>query len=233
MTIRAVVFDIGGILEITPDPQLAEMTHAWEARLGLRPDEMGERLGDVFAAGALGGCSEADVYAALRERLEMDDAQLAGFQRDFWAAYLGELNTPLADYFAALRPRYQTALLSNSFVGAREREQEAYRFDELCDDIIYSHEVGLEKPDPRIYALTCERLGRRPEEIVFLDDAERCIAGARAAGWHAVLFQSTAQAIADIDALLAEPDAAPQANRQAQSEAPTPARRASDHDIRH
>jgi HAD superfamily hydrolase (TIGR01509 family) len=67
---------------------------------------------------------------------------------------------------------------------------------------VYSHEVGLSKPDPRVYALTCERLGVSPQEVVFLDDTPRIVEGALAAGWQAVLFQDTGQAIAEVEAHL-------------------------------
>ena len=93
--------------------------------------------------------------------------------------------------------------MSNSFVGAREREQAAYGFEDLVDEIVYSHESGMAKPDPRFYALVCERLGARPGETVFLDDAEQCVAGARDVGIHAVLYRDNAQAIAEIERLLA------------------------------
>ena len=118
---------------------------------------------------------------------------------DLWTEYLGELNVELAAYFGSLRPRYQTAILSNSFAGARRKEQERYQFGELCDLIIYSHEEGIEKPDRRIFELTCERLGVQPEEIVFLDDFAPHVAAARELGIHAILFQNTNQAIGNIE----------------------------------
>ena len=65
---------------------------------------------------------------------------------DVWREYVGMLNTELADYFARLRPAYMTGIVSNSFVGAREREQEAHRLSDLCDVIVYSHEEGCLKP---------------------------------------------------------------------------------------
>jgi putative hydrolase of the HAD superfamily len=127
--------------------------------------------------------------------------------RDFWDVYCGNPNPELATYLGGLRPRYQTALLSNSFDGARREEEARFHFSEIADLIIYSHEAGVAKPDKRIYALTCERLGRRPEEIVFLDDAERHVAAAAAYGIHAILFRDNAQAIADIqDRLLTHAD---------------------------
>jgi HAD superfamily hydrolase (TIGR01509 family) len=72
----------------------------------------------------------------------------------------------------------------------------------MVDVIIYSHEVGLAKPDPRIYALTSQRVGVQAQEIVFLDDAERNVATAAAFGFHAILYQNNAQAIAEIDRCL-------------------------------
>ena len=95
--------------------------------------------------------------------------------------------------------------MSNSFVGAREREQAAYGFEDLVEEIVYSHEVGFSKPDPRIYALICTRLNVPPEEMVFVDDSDVCVAGARDAGIHAIRYQSSAQAIAEIEKLLTSP----------------------------
>jgi putative hydrolase of the HAD superfamily len=92
--------------------------------------------------------------------------------------------------------------LSNSFLGVREKEQTAYGFEDLVDVLIYSHEVGLAKPDPAIYGLTCERLGLKPEEIIFVDDVVGHIEGARAFGMRGVIFKDNAQAIGEIEELI-------------------------------
>lgn len=199
MAIRAVVFDIGGVLEITPDLGLTER---WETRLRLPAGELNQRMHDVWAAGSIGTITEGDVHQAITDRLGLDGQQLAAFMADFWREYLGTANTQLIEYARQLRPRYRTGILSNSFVGAREREQAAYGFEDLVDEIVYSHEAGMSKPDPRIYALTCARLDVRAEETVFLDDTGRCVDGAREAGMHAVRYQDNAQAIEEIEKLL-------------------------------
>jgi epoxide hydrolase-like predicted phosphatase len=199
MAIRAVVFDIGGVLEIAPRTGWDEK---WEVRLNLRPGEMSERLRTVWRAGSIGTMSEEEVEKSTGEILGLDQPRLEAFMSDLWEEYLGELNRELAAYFAGLRPRYQTAIISNSFVGARRKEQERYGFGDMCDLIIYSHEVGIQKPDRRIYELACERLDVQPEEMVFLDDVEAAVAAARKLGIHAILFSETTQAIADIEAYL-------------------------------
>ena len=199
MAIRAVVFDIGGVLEINPDLG----THRrWEAWLGWPAEEMEQCMRDVWRAGSIGTVTLDDVHQAVRDRLGLDERQLAEYLADLWREYLGTANTELIEYARQLRTRYRTGILSNSFVGAREREQAAYGFEDLVDDIVYSHEAGMSKPDPGIYALACARLKVRPEEMVFLDDTDVCVAGAREAGIHAVHYRDNTQAIEEIEKLI-------------------------------
>jgi epoxide hydrolase-like predicted phosphatase len=202
MVVRAVVFDIGGVLEITPDLGL---DRRWETRLGLPDGEILARMRDVWRGGSIGTITLDDVHEALGDRLGLDDQKVAQYMADLWREYLGTANTELIEYARRLRPRYRTGIVSNSFVGAREREQAAYGFEDLVEEIVYSHEAGFSKPDPRIYALICTRLDVPAGEMVFLDDAEACVAGARDAGIHAIRYQDNAQAIAEIEKLLARP----------------------------
>jgi len=202
MVIRAVVFDIGGVLEITPDLGVDRL---WETRLGLSAGEILVRMRDVWRGGSIGTITLDDVHETLRDRLGLDDQTLAQYMADVWREYLGTVNTELIEYGRRLRPRYRTGIVSNSFVGAREREQAAYGFEDLVEEIVYSHEVGFSKPDPRIYALICTRLNVPPEEMVFVDDSDVCVAGARDAGIHAIRYQSSAQTIAEIEKLLTSP----------------------------
>jgi epoxide hydrolase-like predicted phosphatase len=200
MAFRAVVFDIGGVLEITPPLGTVER---WEDRLGLARGGMEDRLGRLFAAGNVGAVTEAEIHRGVGELLGVDEPTVSAFMSDIWTEYLGTLNTELAVYFTGLRPVYRTGIISNSFVGAREREQQRYGFDQMTDVIIYSHEAGISKPDPRIYELACARLGIQPSEMIFLDDVAANVVAARELGARAILFTSTAQAIADIQASLA------------------------------
>jgi epoxide hydrolase-like predicted phosphatase len=199
VTIRAVVFDIGGVLEHTPD---LGVKRQWEERLGLGLGEIDARMGDAWTAGSLGMITESDYDDALTLRLGLDEVQRSQYMADVWREYVGVANPELIEYARGLRPRYRTGILSNSFVGAREREQALYGFEQLVDEIVYSHEVGLRKPDPRIYELMCVRLGCRPAETIFLDNVEANVNAAAGAGLRAILFLDNAQAFRDIDALL-------------------------------
>jgi epoxide hydrolase-like predicted phosphatase len=197
--IKAVVFDIGSVLEVIDDAVFPE------------PFEIRHGLGAGAVAGAsdfardpgTGALTEAGVRAHWRERLGLSEAQADELMADYWRWYVGTLDRRLTDWFAGVRGRgLKAGILSNSGPGAREAER-VWGFEEMTDDIVYSHEVGLGKPDPEVYELTAVRLGVAPDEIVFLDDVPANVDAARAAGWHAVLHEETARSIAELERIIA------------------------------
>ena len=199
MAIKAVVFDIGGVLECTPSHGIPQK---WEARLGLPDGEINRRMKTLWIAGSIGNMTEAEIYAQVPSLTGMTPAQLEEYWDDLWREYVGTLNVELTDYFRGLSSRFKTAIISNSFVGAREREEALYRFSELTNLIIYSHEAGVTKPDSRIFEIACEHLNIRPHEMIFVDDVLTNIDAARALGIHGILFTENAQAIAAIEACI-------------------------------
>lgn len=206
---------MGGAVEICPiwtDPTVRwpELFARWDERIGWEPGTMAARIKAqderYRVAGVdtmLGGITYEAWMGDLQAEMGWNDAMLAAFMMDYWQTYIGDFNPELAAFFAALRPRYRTAFLSNSGLGAREHEQAALGLEDLADLIIYSHEVGFLKPDPRVYELTCERLGVQSDEMIFLDNVPGNVAVAGKLGIHAVLYQDNAQAIREIEALLA------------------------------
>lgn len=85
------------------------------------------------------------------------------------------------------------ALLSNapvSFARVAEREPWTRHFRHL----LFSGDVGVAKPDPRIFAALAERIGAEPADCVFFDDRQVNVDGAVAAGLRGVLWQGPAHA---------------------------------------
>jgi epoxide hydrolase-like predicted phosphatase len=203
MPVRAVVFDIGGVLEV---PTNNDLDGRWEQRLGLARGGFFQRLrqSGLGRDANLGRVSEPEFAQALGQLYGLDQPTTEELLVDLWDWYVGELNTELADYFRRLRPRFRTALLSNAAAGGRREEERRYGFAAMADVLVYSYQVGIEKPDRRIYEITCERLGVYPGEVAFLDDLEANVVAATQLGMRAVLFQGTAQAIADLEACLAD-----------------------------
>lgn len=204
--LEAAIFDIGGVLELTPPTGWQQR---WADALGLPRKELERRLDPLWTPGELGHSSMEEIERATAERLDLDPQQLRSLCDDIWAEYLGSPNPELIAYFAALRPRLRTGILSNSLVGAREREQEAYDFEDLCDVVVYSHEEGMAKPDPRFYELACSRLDCDPSRTVFVDDRAICVEGAERVGLRAIHHVGNEGTIAELDDLLRSDDPAP------------------------
>ncbi|MYQ78697.1 MULTISPECIES: HAD family hydrolase [unclassified Streptomyces] len=200
MKANCVILDIGGVLEFTPETGSVQR---WEERLELPFGTVDERMRDVWQAGCVGSISEREVHEQVAARLGLDAPQVEAFMADLWAEYLGTPNEELIAYVRGLRGSCRLGILSNSFVGARERETALYHFDELVEHIAYSHEIGVEKPDPRAFEAVCTGLEVRPESCLFIDDLAVNVEAARAVGMQAHLFQGNARTIARIAAHLA------------------------------
>jgi putative hydrolase of the HAD superfamily len=98
---------------------------------------------------------------------------------------------PVEPMYAALRAvrasGVRTALLSNSWGNTYPREV----FAELFDAVVISAEVGLRKPDERIFRHTLELVGLPPEQCVFIDDVRHNVDAALAVGMKGVHHTSS------------------------------------------
>lgn len=206
MTIRAVAFDLGGVLEFVAEP--AEFLDRWRVRLGCGEAETGRLLwpltrrdpGDRAKTGAV---TKAQYRQQCVDVLGLNSGQADEFMAEFWDWYCGELDSELAGYAGRLRPRVGTGILSNSLAGAREQEQSRYGFAQLVDVVLYSDEIGLAKPDPRAYQLLCAELNVEPAELAFLDNRQPNVDAAERMGIHAIRHHDAASSIAAVDELLA------------------------------
>ena len=214
--IEVVVSDFGGVLT-TP------LMHAFAA---LQEE-------DALDAGALGGALRRIAERDGRHPLhELECGRIT--ERDFLAGLSAQLREDLGRdvemqsfserYFAHLRPNdamiaflrdvrgrgYRLAMLTNNVREWEPRWRAMLPVDELFEVVVDSAFVGLRKPDPAIYQLTCDRLGVTPERCLFVDDIEVNCAAAATLGMTAVLFRSNEQAIAEMrealgDRQLSEP----------------------------
>ncbi|UJW35219.1 HAD-IA family hydrolase [Saccharothrix sp. AJ9571] len=117
--------------------------------------------------------------------------------------YAGVLTDPDADaLFQAvdlLRDRgIRTALLSNAPGAAGPTRR---RLDPFFDALVFSGEVGVAKPDERVFLLTADRLGLGAGQCVFVDDSAGNVRGAVAAGMVGVHHTSVNSTLLELDAL--------------------------------
>jgi putative hydrolase of the HAD superfamily len=96
----------------------------------------------------------------------------------------------------------RTGLLSNSW-GMHDYPR--HLFPGLFDVVVISGEVGMRKPEERIFRHTVGLLGLTPQECVFIDDLEVNVAAAEAVGMTAVLHTDPAVTLARLGEILSLP----------------------------
>jgi epoxide hydrolase-like predicted phosphatase len=197
--IEAVIWDLGGVILRTEDQ--GPRQH-WEARLGLAPGELHRLVfeGELGKAAALGLADTSDIWTSIGEMFSLPADQLQEMEQDFWSC--DRIDEDLVRYIRDLHPEFRTALLSNAWPSVRDTLQNRWEIADIFDAITLSCEVGLAKPDPRIYQISLEALGLPAEQALFIDDFERNIEGARRVGMAAIRFQTAEQTRREIDDLL-------------------------------
>lgn len=199
MPIRAVIFDLGGVLIRNVDES---GRRKWGIRLGLGEKGIWEAIDRTGLANAarLGEVPGSVLWQQLGLLYGLDDEQLRELEHDYRSG--DEINIELVQFLQGLRPRYKTATLSNAWLGAREAVSKRFKFEEIMDTMLFSAEERLAKPDARFYQLALERLGVQAQESVYLDDKPRNVEAARLLGMRGIQFEDNAQAIAEIQRCL-------------------------------
>lgn len=195
-TIKAVIFDVGGVLVRTIDQGGRRM---WEQRLGLQPggaetivlnSEMGHRA-------QRGEITNQALWEWVGEYLNLGP-DLQTFRSDFWRG--DAVDEHLVKLIRKLRKHHKVAVLSNA-TDALIETLSFYGLSDEFDLIVGSAYEGIMKPDPRIYLRLLEKMSLEPQETVFIDDSRANINAAQSLGMSAIHFSpelDLASTLADI-----------------------------------
>jgi len=204
VTIRAVIFDFGGVILTSPFEAFAR----YERDNGL-PD------------GLLRTINATDPDTNAWAKLERSEVDLAGFAELFEAEALaaghrvdgaavlallaGELRPAMVEALRRCHERLKTALLTNNFVSASGLHGAMATVLDEFDVVVESSRAGVRKPDPAIYDLVCTELGVEPSEAVFLDDLGINLKPARALGMTTIKVVDPDEAIAELEKVVGFP----------------------------
>lgn len=206
MSIRAVVFDLGGVVLGSPLHAIAE----YERERAIPPGfvngvVMGTAPHGAWSRLERGELPMADFYDAFEA--ECSDAGHAIDARAMFAA-MGRAAEPRPVMLEAIeRIREQglrVAALTNNWAPEPGSAESApgTGLDDVFDHVVESRVVGLRKPDPRIYELVCERLSVPPSAAAFLDDIGANLKPARALGMTTIRVVEPEAALRELQAVL-------------------------------
>ena len=180
-SVDVLLFDLGGVLvEFSGVRDIAPLLRSKASE-----SEILERLSrcphsEQFGTGKL-------TPREFSERFVRDwdvDATPEDFLREF-RSWSRRLLPGAAELLATLRPRFRLAALSNSNELHWERNTNELGVTELFEVAMSSHQIGISKPDPRIYRVTLDRLGVPPSAIMFFDDVRANVDAALSLGIRA------------------------------------------------
>jgi putative hydrolase of the HAD superfamily len=185
MPIKALVFDCGGVVLRHQDGVYYER---WEARLGLQPGELEERLwsGPLWARAELGQLSEAEFWVEAGRELELSPCETEQLAHDLWQSW--GVDPGVLALVDRARDRFRVAMLSNATDALEHQLSHVHGIADRFDPIINSARCGIAKPSPEIYQLLLERLQIEAREVVFIDDRAENVTAAAALGMHVIWF---------------------------------------------
>jgi putative hydrolase of the HAD superfamily len=228
----ALIFDLGGTLidYLGGAPSWPEMEtpgvrglHAHLTQVGLRDDaeqfhaQFIEVMDARWRAATAGLGPPPTIRSLVAEVCATADLELT---EDLHAAAVVAYCSPIAARALVAPGAYECArwltgagvrlgLISNTLwpVDAHCADLERYGLLPLLDELIFSSECGLWKPDPRIFELALDRLSVRPQRAVFVGDRlAEDVQGAKRAGLHALWIDDGSQRLSDLSPDDVRPD---------------------------
>ena len=189
--IKAIIFDFGNVL-LEWNPR-----YVYQRYFPDDPDAIESFLHDVnFMEWNLlqdKGRSFVEGVAVL-SRQHPQYAHLIQAYHDNWIDSLGEAIAGTVSILEQLKKAgYKLYGLTNWSAETFPRARQRHGFFDLLDDMVISGEVGHVKPDPEIFQILLERIGRPARECLFIDDALANVQQAQRMGFVTVHFESPEQ----------------------------------------
>ncbi len=194
MRISTIISDLGGVLvNVDHSNMYAELSRY----SSLPAEEIARHFNPRVLKGleielGTGKLSPNRFYELMCQELKLKRLSFVEFERIYSSLFSAKKDT--LKLIRALSKKYAIAMLSNTneihySYWLKVLGKDANLFKEL----ILSFQVGLRKPDPKIFLETAKRLGAEPQQCVFIDDVEEYADAARKVGMRGLRFVSSQQ----------------------------------------
>ena len=189
--IKAIIFDFGGVL-LKWDPR-----NLYQRYFPNDPEGMERFFKEVDFAG---WNAHQDRGRPFKEGVAVLSAKYPHYAhliqayQDHWIDSIVGMFDGTVEIVKQLKQMgYQLYGLSNWSTETYPLAREKYHFFDLLDDIVLSGEVGHNKPEPEIYRIMLEKIGKKAQECLFIDDSLPNINQANTMGFNTIHFTSPGQ----------------------------------------
>ncbi|HEY0530631.1 MAG TPA: HAD-IA family hydrolase [Actinoplanes sp.] len=176
---RALLIDFDGVLRRwDPAPMIAV-----ELKYGLKPAALLETAmeWDVYRPAMAGELTHEEWMRVVAGRLPLDAADAASAVAE-WQAYRGEVDPDALAFVREVRAAGRKVGLATNATDLLPADLELLGLTGELDVVINSWDLKVHKPAPEYFQQACQLIGEQPKHVLFVDDDDRAVRGARAAG---------------------------------------------------
>ncbi len=193
--VKAIIFDIGGVLHVGDQNSHEEVYQA----LNIPKKEYFKKIGLVWEKLVIGKISNEKGLFLMAKSLGVSKDRL----RAIWKQGIKKrfiLNKPLLALIKNLKKNYKTAILSDQWF-LPYNQLITKQVSSAFDVTIFSHQIGIRKPDKKIYKKTLAKLKLDPLQCVFIDNQDWNLTPAKKLGMKAILFKNNKQLVKELKKL--------------------------------
>ena len=201
MNYKAVIWDFGGVITSSP----FEAFNKFELDNNLPKDIIRTINSENPDDNAWAKFERNDIDINEFDTLFSKEADKKGFQisgKQVVKLLSGDIRKPMVDFLLSLKENYKLGCITNNIQNSKDDKvnhlNQASQVMRIFDHIIESSRVGLRKPDPKIYYMSCDALGVRPEECIYLDDLGINLKPARKIGMTTIKVIDPNEAIDEV-----------------------------------
>tara|TARA_B000000565_G_scaffold64157_1_gene43023 strand:- start:2586 stop:3212 length:627 start_codon:yes stop_codon:yes gene_type:complete len=201
MNYKAVIWDFGGVITSSP----FEAFNKFELDNNLPKDIIRKINSENPDDNAWAKFERNDIDINEFDTLFSKEADKKGFQisgKQVVKLLSGDIRKPMVDFLLSLKENYKLGCITNNIQNSKDDKvnhlNQASQVMKIFDHIIESSKVGLRKPDPNIYYMSCDALGVRPEECIYLDDLGINLKPARKIGMTTIKVIDPNEAINEV-----------------------------------
>jgi len=179
---QALLIDLDGVLRRwDPAPMIAV-----EIEYGLKPAALLETAmeWDIYRPAVAGEITDAEWMRLVASRLPLP-AEKATEAVARWQSYRGEVDPEALAFVRSVRAAGRKVGIATNATDRLRPDLDALGLTDEVDAVISSWELKIHKPAPEFFARASELVGAKRDQILFVDDDDRVIRGARAAGLSA------------------------------------------------
>ena len=206
---KAVLWDFGGVITSSP----FDAFNRYEKTRGLPKDFLRSINATNPDNNAWAKLESSQVSIDEFDELFATESEAKGHRvmgKEVLDLLSGDIRPEMVNALAIIKKSRKIGCITNNVntgkgPGMAKSSDKAFRIGEIMDMfdvVIESSKIGIRKPDPKIYKMTCNKMSIRPEETIYLDDLGINLKPARALGMTTIKVLTVNQALSDLENLL-------------------------------